>query len=413
MNLSYGRESYKMNILQLSHRLPWPPIDGGKKGTLGFVNGYRRHSEVEHHSLICMCPEEEAQWSKDWKPDGVQLSVDLMDARNRPARVLANTLFSTKPFNMAKYQRASFSTLVEASIRQRTPDVAHFDSLHTSWYTGLVERLAPKALKVLRCHNAEYVILERLAESQSNPVKKILIGLQAERLKRYEASALDAFDMILAITEADAQRFRKINPSIDHKMIVVPAGACLPDELPEAPPAQQVLRLIHIAAMDWIPNQDALRWLLTEILPNLDQMGLAYHLDVIGKNMPPEFQNWKQNHVTVHGFVQELQPLTSRAHVALVPLQVGGGMRIKILDYWSMGIPVVATHVGAEGLWEGPEPVLALADTPQEFAAAIAHLAAHPEERETLRTAAFRKVTAHHGWASLIDHLITLYHQNM
>lgn len=400
-----------LNILQLSHRLPWPAIDGGKKGTLGFVDGYRRHSEVEHHSLICMCPEEEAQWAQDWKPEGLQLSVDLMDARNSPTRVLTNTLFSSKPFNMAKYQRASFFALVEASISQCTPDVVHFDSLHTSWYTGLVDRLAPNALKVLRCHNAEHVILERLAESQSNPFKKTLIGLQAERLKRYEASVLNAFDLILAITEADAQRFRKINPRIDHKMIVVPAGAYLPVELPEAPPVQQVLRLIHIAAMDWIPNQDALRWLLTEVLPYLNKMGLAYHLDVIGKNMPPEFLKWKQKDVTVHGFVQDLQPLTSRAHIALVPLQVGGGMRIKILDYWSLGIPVVATHVGAEGLWEGSEQVLELADTSQEFAAAIAHLAAHPEEREHLRSAAFRKVLMHYGWPSLIDKLISRYQQ--
>jgi glycosyltransferase involved in cell wall biosynthesis len=75
-----------------------------------------------------------------------------------------------------------------------------------------------------------------------------------------------------------------------------------------------------------------------------------------------------------------------------------------------MGIPVVATHVGAEGLWENDEPVVALADEPQEFAAAIARLAAQPAEREALRSAAFRKVSAHYGWPSLIDKLITQYH---
>jgi glycosyltransferase involved in cell wall biosynthesis len=399
-----------MNLLQLTHRLPWPPIDGGKKGTLGFVDGYRRHPGIAHHSLICMCPQEEGDWAREWKPEGTKLSVDLMDARNSPVRVLANTLFSSQPFNMAKYQRTSFAALVEAGIRECSPDVVHFDSLHTAWYADLVTRLAPKALKVLRCHNAEHVIMERLAESQTNPAKKALVGLQANRLKHYEAGALDSFDLILAITEADAQRFRAMNSRIDDRMIVVPAGADLPPELPAAPPAeQQPLRMVHIAAMDWIPNQDALRWLLTEVLPRLDHMGVAYQLDVIGKNMPEAFLGWKQDRVTVHGFVKDLQPITSSAQLALVPLQVGGGMRVKILDYWSMGIPVVATRVGAEGLWENDEPVVALADEPDQFAAAIARLAAQPAEREALRSAAFRKVSAHYGWPSLIDSLITRY----
>ena len=399
-----------MNLLQLVHRLPWPPIDGGKKGTLGFVEGYRRHLQISRHALICMCPIEEAQWASDWKPEEIELSVDLMDARNSVPRVLANTLFSRQPFNMAKYQRASFSRLVEAAISAHTPDVVHFDSLHTAWYASLVDRLAPKALKVLRCHNAEHVIMERLAESQTHPVKKALIGVQADRLKAYEANALDAFDLILAITDADADRFRRMNPRIVDRMIVLPAGTDLPPVLPAAPPPSQTpLRMVHIAAMDWIPNQDALRWLLREVLPRLDRAGIAYHLDVIGKNMPQEFLDWKQDHVTVHGFVQDLRPLTSAAQLALVPLQVGGGMRVKILDYWAMGIPVVATRVGAEGLWEHHEPVVALADTPEDFAASVARLARQPDEREALRAAAFRQVCAHYGWPSLIDQLMTRY----
>lgn len=403
-----------MNLLQLTHRLPWPPIDGGKKGTLGFVDGYRRHPAVDRHDLVCMCPVEEADWAREWRPDGTTLAVDLMDARNSAARVLANTLFSSAPFNMAKYRRAPFARLVEAAIRATPPDVVHFDSLHTAHYAHLVGRLAPKALKVLRCHNAEHVIMERLAESQANPLKRALVGVQAARLKAYEARALDDFDLILAITEADAARFRAMNPRCGARMIVLPAGADLPDALPAAPPmvlpeGAGPLRMVHIAAMDWLPNQEALRWLLREVLPRLDRLGVAYRLDVIGKNMPREFLDWRQPGVTVHGFVRDLAPLTASARLALVPLQVGGGMRVKILDYWAMGIPVLATRVGAEGLTDYHEPVVALADTPDDFAAAVARLAAHPAERAALRGAAFDKVSAHYGWPALVDGLVARY----
>lgn len=396
-----------MKILQLAHRLPWPPIDGGKKGTLGFVEGYRHHHGVFSHRLLCMCPQEEAHWVADWQAQGVSVQAELMDASNSVPRFLANTLFSRRPFNMEKYRRRAFSRMLQSALVAETPEVVHFDSLHTACYAPLVKHLAPRALRVLRCHNAEHVILERLADAETNPLKKRLIALQARRLKAYEAASLDAFDLILAITQADADRFLAMNPSAADRMIIVPAGADLPAALPPAPPAAGApLRLVHIAAMDWLPNQSGLRWFIAEVLPLLNAAGMNYHLDVVGKSTPPEFHALANERVTVHGFVQDLSALTSAAHLAVVPLQVGGGMRVKILDYWALGIPVVATRVGAEGLYGSAPPVVELADDARAFAASILRLGADASAREALRTAAFAKVSAEFGWAGLVDGLI-------
>ena len=399
-----------VNVLQLSHRLPWPPIDGGKKGTLGFVQGYRRHPATQRHQLLCMAPQEEAQWAREWQPEGVELQVDLKDFRNSAVRVLANTLFSSIPFNMAKYQQGTFAAMVDAAIGRQVPDVVHFDSLHTAWSAMRIRKLAPQAVRVLRCHNAEHVILERLAASERNPAKQTLISLQARRLKRYEAAALDSFDLILAITEADANRFREINPRCAERMIIVPAGADVPDHLMPSPPMLDgVLRLVHIAAMDWLPNQTGLRWFVSEVLPRIEKAGLKFHLDVIGKAMPPEFHDLNGPSVTVHGFVEDLRPIVRAAHLAVVPLWVGGGMRVKILDYWSWGIPVVSTRIGAEGFYgEGPAAVK-LADNAEEFAAAILQLGIDPDAREALRTAAFHRVRSQYAWAPLIDGLMRRY----
>jgi glycosyltransferase involved in cell wall biosynthesis len=398
-----------MKLLQLTHRLPWPPVDGGKKGTLGFVDGYRRHPLITGHTLLCMCPQEEADWAAEWQPEGVDLQVELMDARNRVPQVLANTLFSALPFNMAKYRRPGFARRVERALAERRPDVVHFDSLHTAGYAASVGRLAPQALRVLRCHNAEHVILERLAVSTAQPLKRALIGLQARRLKAYEAQMLDAFDLILAITEADAARFAAINPRSVERTIVVPAGVDLPAALPSAPGAGVgPLRLLHIAAMDWLPNQAGLRWLVDEVLPLLDAAGFDYHLDVIGKNMPDEFQRYSGPRVTVQGFVRDLGPCLERAELALVPLKVGGGMRVKILDFWAAGIPVVSTRVGAEGLSDGLPAAVELADEPQDFAQAIMRLGRSAPLRAALRESAFRKVAAY-GWPALVDGLVQRY----
>jgi len=399
-----------MNLLQIAHRIPWPPNDGGNKGVLGFVEAYSRHRAINHHAFVCMCRMEDERWSREWRPFGVDLSTELIDARNSVPRFLANTLFSRQPFNMVKYERVSFAARVQASIAAMLPDVVHFDGLHTAAYAPQLAKLAPSALRVLRCHNAEYMILERLAEAEPNPLKRALIALQARRVKGYEAQMLSHFDLILAITDTDAARFKALNPHVTDRIIVVPAGANLPPALPPAPPHMGgPLRLIHIAAMDWLPNQGGLRWLRDEVLPLLDAAGLDYHLDVIGKSMPEEFFAMNAPRVTVHGFVDDLTPLTSAAHLAVVPLKVGSGMRVKILDYWSVGIPVVATRVAAEGLDGGDPPVVALADTPQSFAGTICKLAVDGPARSALRNAGFAKVSAGYGWPSLVNDLVQRY----
>ena len=391
-----------MKFLQLTHLLPWPPVDGGKKGILGFVEGYRRHPAVEAHSLVSMCPKAQAHWAEEWHPQGEAPQFDVFDTTNRVVPFLLNTALSSQPYNMAKYQRPSFARLIENEIARRMPDVVHLDGAHTAYYAPLVRKLAPDAIRILRCHNAEHVILERFADSEPNPAKRTLLALQARRLKRYEASILDNFDLILAITEVDAERFRAMNPASAARTIILPAGADIPTALPPMPPKNGALRLVHIAAMDWLPNQAGLRWFLDDVLPRLD--GLDYHLDVIGKNMPDEFLRIRDPRITVHGFVQDLKPIISQAHVAVVPLHVGGGMRVKILDYWSTGIPIVSTHVGAEGLADSE--ALELADEPADFAAAIRRLADDEARRSLLRRQGFAKVSASYGWPALIDRVM-------
>jgi glycosyltransferase involved in cell wall biosynthesis len=399
-----------LKILQLSHRLPWPPVDGGKKGTLGFVDGYRLHPNVTSHRLLCICPLEEETWASECRARGVSLRVELMNVRNSIPRILANTVFSTRPFNMEKYRRRGFARQLAEMIAAEAPDVVHFDSLHTASYAPQVRALAPQALRVLRCHNAEYVILDRLASEDRNPLRRRLIAVQARRLKAYEAASLDSFDQILAISDADAARFRALNGRIQDRMIIVPAGADVPSVLPPPPAASgEPLRLLHVAAMDWLPNQSGLRWFVTKVLPLLDAAGMNYHLDVVGKGMPAEFFGMANQRVTVHGFVPDLASLTGTANLAIVPLQVGGGMRVKILDYWALGIPVLATRIGAEGLEDSEVPTIELADDPVSFADSIRSLGADPQRRERMRVAAFDKVRREYSWPMLIDGLIQQY----
>lgn len=409
-----SRDESGLRILQICHRLPWPPIDGGKKAILGVVRGYSRCNAVSRYTALCMCPIGEEAWAREWRPNGVDLHIESVDARNRIPGFALNTLFSRLPYNIQKYHLSRVGQRLKGLLRDAEFDVVHFESLHTAGYAEIVRRISPRALRVLRCHNAEHVILERLAQSEQNPISRRLLAVQARRLKEYEARALDSFDLILAITEVDAQRFREINPRVVDRIVVVPAGTDLPSKIPAAPAdVDGKISLLHVAAMDWLPNRRGLRWLLNEVLPRLDALGVAFHLDVVGKNMPEEFLRLKRRGVTVHGFVEDLEPIYRRADIAVVPLQVGGGMRVKILDYWARGIPVVATTVGAEGLSGANRKVhvVEMADTPDDFAQRIFYLGWHREARQRLRENAFAEVSANYGWNSIIDKLVRRFEE--
>lgn len=406
-----------MKILQIAHRLPWPPIDGGKKAILGVVEGLDTHAKVDDYTLLCMCPDDEEKWAEEWKQHtDIKLEVHVMNIKNKLIKVAWNTLFSRVPFNMKKYMVKSFSNKVKKKLKEIKPDVVHFESLHTAYYINIVKEYEPNSLCVLRCHNSEYMILQRLLEQESNPLKKLVINIQSKRLKKYEGAMLDKFDLVIAITEEDAERFRDINPNIENKIMVMPAGVHLPQKLPPYPDEIcNKIRLVHIAAMDWLPNIIGLRWFLESVLPLLDKSNIDYHLDIVGKNMPADIADFRHPRVTVHGFIKDLDPITSQSDIAIVPLQVGSGMRIKILDYWALGIPVISTKIGAEGIsnTESCQDTLVIADSATEFSEAIIDLTHNFLKRTTIRNLAFNHLQKFYGWRQLIDGLVCTYENHI
>jgi glycosyltransferase involved in cell wall biosynthesis len=354
-----------------------------------------------------MCRPEEVQDFRQWEPQGEQPIVDILDTNNKLLSFAYNTLFSNLPYNIFKYRHTTFERKVRSAIVDCNPDVVHFDAAHVACYAPLVKRLAPHALRVLRCHNAEHVILERLAMMEGNPLKRRLLGVHAKRLRAYEAKIISDFDLVLAITDVDAKRFAELDPACAERIVVIPAGAVVPPKLPSAPAASESpIRILHVAAMDWLPNRDGLKWFMAEVLPRLDASGLNYHMDVVGKSMPDEFLRLSHPRVTVHGFLPDLTSVTKTAHLAVVPLRIGGGMRVKIVDYWSMGIPVIATNVGAEGLVSREAKELVIADEASDFAASIIKLTKDTEARESIRRLAFERANLMYSWPKVIENTV-------
>lgn len=382
-----------MNILQISHRLPWPLHDGGKIESFSTAQRYINIVADGKFGLVCMAPNDEKEILEHLATHNIDIAVDFFDTRNRYSSIFKNFVFSNTPYNMAKYQRKSFSEIIIAHIKKIQPEVVHFDGLQTAIYVDLVNIYSPKSLKIFRCHNAEHIILKRYAENQKSKVVKKLIAIQAKRLLKYESEMINRFDLVIPITDVDAEILKRINPKIKPKVFSIPAAVSVEKELPKFREINGKLNMLHVASMAWPPNHQGLRWLLYEVLPILDHFNFSYHLDVIGKNMSAEFLDFKHSNVSIHGYVENLDEFYRKSHLGLVPLQAGSGMRLKILEYWSKGTPVLSTSIGAEGLADRNSKLVTIADTKTEFAEQIMYLANNSRRLKDLRRCAHAEVT--------------------
>jgi glycosyltransferase involved in cell wall biosynthesis len=396
--------------VQVSHRLPYPLVDGGKKGIFGFTRGFSQHPQVQSLSLFSLAPLPEREIDLTRLHSLVDhLHVAYKDARNRVGPLLWAQLTSPLPYNMRKYMHGDFLEALVKHLSANPVDVVHFDALHTAHYAAALRERFPRLPMVLREHNVESTIIGRMSLEDPSALKRAIFASQARRLENYEGRMLRHFDRVLAITEVDAGRLRAMWPAVP--VSVVPAGTDLPESLPVrvGDATAEPIRLLHIAAMDWLPNQQGLDWFLAEVLPLLDRMGRPFVVDVIGKGTPERFLRGGDPRVKVHGFVDDLAPFLRRGCLAVVPLHVGGGMRVKILDYMAQGVPVVATPVGAEGISDGSDGVVRVAAGPAEFARAVTDLVADPMAAERQRQAAFEFVRGRYGWDRVVDGVVRDY----
>ncbi len=209
------------------------------------------------------------------------------------------------------------------------------------------------------------------------------------------------FDCCCPITPDDASRLTAMNAAA--RIRVVPGGVDESCFIP--PPGQDVLpdTLVFFGALDWIPNQDALRWFLNDILPLVAQRRPGVVLHVIGKNLPGDILKMAGDRCVFHGYVSDLRPEVQKYAVSIAPYRIGGGMRLKILESFAMGVPVVATPVGCEGIEASHGEHLLVGESEREFSDHVIALLADPGRRSAIRDAARLLARRRYRWESVAE----------
>ena len=328
------------------------------------------------------------------------------------------SLITHRPFVIQRDQFSSMTQKVEELLGSAKIEAIHADQLWMAQYAlqavdGLLDKNQIRT--VLDEHNACYQIFKRLAKGENNPLKKLILEREWRILKDFEASSLRCFDNIVTVTAEDHTTLAELGiPKLKTGYSPVIPICVDPHEFPPVasqPESNKTFEIVHLGTMFWLPNMEGVLWFVNKVWPLVLNEIPQAHFTIIGKKPPVDIQKIPERYpsISVTGFVREPQPYLERAAAFIVPLLSGSGMRVKILDAWRWGIPVVSTTIGAEGISVRPGENIMIADDPQGFAEAVISLLRQPLTRQLLRQNGLRWVEEHYDWQTVYPAWDTIY----
>jgi sugar transferase (PEP-CTERM/EpsH1 system associated) len=250
---------------------------------------------------------------------------------------------------------------------------------------------------ILFQHNVESRIWLRHAENAPDPLRRSYLALQARRMAAYEGDVCRAVLRVIAVSEQDAECMRSLYGV--NSVYAVPTGVDIDyfARRREFPPSSD---LVFVGSMDWMPNIDGMQWFVREVLPLIRRRRPDCSLAIVGRKPTSEIVALAaaDPHIQVTGTVPDVRPWMFGASVAIVPLRVGGGTRLKIYEAMAARLPVVSTTVGAEGLDISPGDNIEIADRREAFAQHCVDLLDDARRRERLAQAAWELVSSRYSW---------------
>ncbi|MBE7474465.1 MAG: glycosyl transferase family 1 [Anaerolineae bacterium] len=386
-----------MHILFLSQVLPYP-IDAGPKMRSYFV---LRHLAQKHQVTLLTFVRD-----TDRREDIAHLAefchavhtVPMRRTRVRDVKFLIQSLLTQQPFLIIRDQIPEMNEKIRQLVTSEAFEVVHADQLWMAQYALKAKDLSPSSKIIVDQHNAVYLIPRRLAESDSNPLKQRFLAREAKLLTRYEPEICHRFDHVVWVTKEDYQAVAALPGSNANGQIsstVIPICANPAQVKPVERISSQSCRITFLGGLHWPPNAQGILWFAKQVFPRVKAEIPEAVLTVIGKNPPAGLEG---EGVEITGYVVDPVPYLTETAAFIVPLHAGGGMRVKILDAWSWGLPVVSTTIGAEGIETEPGKNILIADTAETFAQAVIRCLREPELAQLLGQNGRQTILEKYNW---------------
>jgi glycosyltransferase involved in cell wall biosynthesis len=392
-----------MNILFVSQKFPYPLNDGGNIRSFHIIQQLAKKHSVSLLSTVASanqaadCGELRRLCSK------IQTFPRRADNRLLLADSLLRSLFSRQPYFMHKNFSPELLAGILAEMRCCSYQVVHFNHLDTAQY---VNYLPGGLITVLDTHNILSLMIQRFYQQEPNPIKRRYIHSQWQKTLEVEKRLCQRMNLCLVCSESDARELASLAPQA--RIRVIPNGT--EADRPALSPTHDEPSLVFIGAMDYMPNYQGVLCFCEQTLPRIEREIPGIRLYIIGRNPVPSIRQLENRpNIRVLDKVDDIQSRLHPEQILVVPLRIGGGTRLKILEAMSLGLPVVSTSIGAEGLEAVQGKHILIADEPQEMAQAVIRLYNDKALRQELTANARRLIKQKYDWEIIGERLLKAY----
>ena len=396
-----------MNILLLCNKSPFPPSEGGPMAMNSVIMGL---VEAGHNVKVMAFNSNKYHVNIDEIPEDYRekTRIEFIDI-NLKIKVFEafKNLFSNDSYHVQRFISEPFKNRLIEVLKEEKFDIVQLEMIYMAPYIDVIREHSDAKI-VMRMHNVEHKIWERIAKKTVFFAKRWYINHLARTLRTYEMGILDKVDGIAAITITDAAYFRRVTAT---PVIDLPFGVDI-DKFNPVFEVEDKPTFYHIGSMNWMPNEEGIKWFLSNVWGDVLKREPEAKLYLAGRNMPKWLlkKNHKKN-IEVVGEVPDAHEFVNQHNVAIVPLFSGSGMRIKIIESMALGKTVITTLVGAEGIQYSEFDNIIIADNEPKMVENICRLFKHPEEAEAIGLNARRLVEEVYDNKKIIKRLEIFYNE--
>jgi polysaccharide biosynthesis protein PslH len=388
--LDPDRMNERLRILWVTLKWPLPATDGARVATESLVRSVV--GAGAHVDVLAFCGHAEvvdaAAMRSQWSVDRITVC-----RRYAPTTRLRKLLFFAGAVARSPSMPATYATYATPALRRQFDevlatnqyDVVVLDGTHLGAMLlrgDTLDRPAGAARLVLRAHNVESDLWQRSVKLARDPVRRLLLRWQFRNVARVERLIVRGVDAIAAIAEEDAQVFREWT---SRPVKWVPLGLDFSDPVPVDAGAQD--RFLFIGRLDWPPNADALRWMLTEVWPAVQQRRPAARLKIVGSGDSRWLQPYRAlPGVEFVGFVERTRDAYRDCAFTVVPISYGSGTRIKVVEAFAMRRTLISTAMAVQGSGVD-ETMYCRAETAEEWIELLSTIQSSEESESVLARA--------------------------
>ncbi len=381
-----------MKVLFLAHLFPLPLDSGGKIKSYHTLRALA--DEHELHVVAFVRTAQERELIDELAPLCAGLDVvELERSKMRGLLDAAASLAARRSFIVGRDYRADMAQVVKTAMDRFAPDVVHIDHLQMAQFVDF--QAAPAT--VLDHHNVESMIIRRIAKSSKSIPMRMYAGIEWPKLQAYELDICRRCDVVVTVSEEDKSTLQSMDSSLSN-VYSVPIGV----DVNYFQPVQRdrgSLNILSVGTMHWPPNVESMHYFYREVFPTVRQIVPGCTLTIAGQRPVQSILDLQSDpSVTVTGYVDDVRDISKNCGVFIVPLKSGSGVRVKILNALAMGLPVVSTSLGAEGLDVESGKHLLIADSPDDFARKVAEVLENPELGDMLGENGRARVCERYSW---------------